>query len=222
MSLATEPHRTVVLIDYGSGNVHSALNALKRITETLNIADKVNILLSDKPEDISRADAIILPGVGAFAACKEGIMTRPGLFDAMEKAVKSDKKPFLGICVGMQFLATTGYENGVTAGFDYIPGEVRRFTDSRLKIPHISWATLEVASETHPLLNDIQTGDYVYYVHSYRFHAENPAHILATSDYGGAYPALIARDNIAGAQFHPEKSQKTGLKLLENFLFWNP
>ncbi len=214
--------KIVTVIDYGSGNVRSVLNALNRVAELSRSEEKFTFLLSDKEEDIERADRLILPGVGAFDACKAAIDARPGLRAAIDRAVLTERKPFLGICVGMQLLAGKGYENGVCDGLKYIPGEVRRFSGAGLKIPHISWAKLKILTDSHPLLKDIHSGSFVYYVHSYHFIADLMQDVGATSDYGGDFAALVIRDHIAGAQFHPEKSGETGLKLLENFLFWNP
>jgi len=231
--------QTVAIIDYGSGNLHSAVKAFERADREAGTNRK--IILTSKADDVAKADRIVLPGVGAFADCKAGLIAVPGMREALEDAVIARGRPFLGICVGMQLLATRGLEFTTTQGLDWIPGEVRAITpsDPALKIPHMGWNTLNAtnsphatdatnaqnATTPHPLLAGIATGDnglHAYFVHSYQLVATDPAMVMATTDYGGAVTALVARDNIAGTQFHPEKSQTLGLRLISNFLSWQP
>ena len=214
----------VVIIDYGSGNLHSAAKAFERAARETRA--NVRIEVSADPADVLAADRIVLPGVGAFADCKRGLDAVPGLRDALETTVRRQGRPFLGICVGMQLLADRGLEHVVTEGLGWIAGEVRLLapTDTALKIPHMGWNTLTVARD-HPLLADIATGPsglHAYFVHSYHLAAADRASIVAETDYGGPVTALVGRDNIAGTQFHPEKSQHLGLKLIANFLTWRP
>lgn len=216
--------KTAVIIDYGSGNLHSAGKALERAARESE-AD-VRCLISSDPADVTAADRVILPGVGAFADCRTGLEAVPGLLAALDETVMEKKRPFLGICVGMQLMATRGLEFGVTEGFGWIPGEVRAIapSDPDLKIPHMGWNTLEQL-RAHPLLEGIKTGPeglHAYFVHSYHLVAEDHGHVVAEADYGGPITAMVARDHLAGTQFHPEKSQTLGLKLLANFLQWSP
>jgi len=216
--------QNAVIIDYGSGNLHSAGKALERAARESGAEYKIAI--TSDPKEVLAADRIVLPGVGAFADCKNGLEAIPGMRVALEKAVRIDLKPFLGICVGMQLMATRGLEFGVTEGFGWIPGEVRALEpkDPGLKIPHMGWNTLEVL-RPHPLLEGIETGDkglHAYFVHSYHLVPENRGDVVAETRYGGPVTAIVGRDNIAGTQFHPEKSQTLGLKLLANFLAWRP
>ncbi len=216
--------RTAVIIDYGSGNLHSAGKALERAAREAEA--NAEVLISSNPADVASADRVILPGVGAFADCRRGLEAVPGLLEALHASVMERERPFLGICVGMQLMASRGLEFGVTDGFDWIPGEVRPITpgDASLKIPHMGWNTLTTAS-AHPLLEGIKTGAdglHAYFVHSYHLIPDNHAHVVAECDYGGAITAMVARDHLAGTQFHPEKSQALGLKLLANFLNWAP
>lgn len=213
----------IVIVDYGSGNLHSVHKALERASRQL---DKATILVTSTPELIRSADRIVLPGVGAFADCKQGLDSVLGLVQALEEAVLRGGKPFLGICVGMQLLATTGLEHEVTRGLGWLPGVVAPITpsDASLRIPHMGWNTLN-ARQDHALLRDIPLGDnglHAYFVHSYQFHPDDSRSIIATTQYGGEISAAVARDNIAGSQFHPEKSQQMGLAFLENFLRWQP
>lgn len=214
---------TVAIIDYNSGNLHSAAKAMERAALDLG-AEKV-VVTSD-PEVVRAADRIVLPGVGAFADCRAGLDAVPGMVEAMTEAVKQKGRPFLGICVGLQLLAERGLEHGVTEGLGWIRGEVDRIhpQDPELKIPHMGWNTLEVARE-HPLLAGIHTGAgglHAYFVHSYHLKPADGIDLVATTDYGGTITAVVARENVAGTQFHPEKSQKLGLALLGNFLKWAP
>jgi glutamine amidotransferase len=210
-----------VIVDYASGNLHSALKSFQRMAAETGTGP---VTVSDDPEAVRAADRIVLPGVGAFADCRTGLMARPGLFAAIESRVIAEGAPFLGICVGAQMMASWGREHGLdTPGFGWIPGEVVRITpsDPALKIPHMGWNTLEDLAD-HPLLEGIAAGDHAYFVHSYHLAAENPAHVLARTDHGGPVTAMVGRDNLAGTQFHPEKSQTTGLRLIANFLLWRP
>lgn len=212
---------TTVIVDYNSGNIHSAEKSFQRMAKEV---DAGVILVSSNPETIRKADRIVLPGVGEFADCRQGLASFDGLFEAVEERVLRDGVPFLGICVGMQMMATVGREHGLdTNGFDWIGGEVVHMQpdDPDLKVPHMGWNELEIRAQ-HPLLDGISSGDHAYFVHSYHLKPHNPAHLVATVDYEGAVTAMVARDNMVGTQFHPEKSQKTGLRLIANFLKWAP
>jgi glutamine amidotransferase len=212
----------VVIIDYGSGNLHSAAKAFERASRESE-AD-ADILVSSKAEDVAAADRIVLPGVGAFADCKRGLAAVPGMIGTLEDAVHRKARPFLGICVGMQLLATRGLEHGMTDGLGWIAGDVQAIApaDPALKVPHMGWNTLDVR-RTHALLEGIPTGAdglHAYFVHSYHLVTADPADVVAVTDYAGAVTAMVAKGNIAGTQFHPEKSQTLGLKLIANFLRW--
>ena len=215
---------SVVIIDYGSGNLHSAQKAFEKAARNAGISKKV--LVTADPDAILAADHIVLPGVGAFGDCKSGLVSSSGLIEALEEAVRRKGRPFLGICVGMQLLAERGLEHGVHDGLGWLAGEVRAIApnDPSLKIPHMGWNTLDVRRE-HALLRDIPTGEtglHAYFVHSYHFVPSSGDDIVATCNYGGPVVAMVGRDNIAGTQFHPEKSQKLGLALIANFLRWSP
>ena len=215
---------TVAIVDYGSGNLHSAAKALERAAAEAGSSD--TILVTSDPETVRRAERIVLPGVGAFADCRRGLDAVPGMVEALTQAVRRDGRPFLGICVGMQLMATRGLEHETTPGLDWIGGDVAPIdpADPALKIPHMGWNTLE-ARRTHPLLQGLTTGAtglHAYFVHSYALEAADPADVVATTDYGGAVTAVVGRDNMAGTQFHPEKSQTLGLRLIANFLRWRP
>jgi imidazole glycerol-phosphate synthase subunit HisH len=215
---------TVAIVDYGSGNLRSASKALERAA-ILSDA-RPDIVVTADPDAVRRAERIVLPGVGAFRDCRDGIAAIPGMMETLESAVRRDGRPFLGICVGMQLMARSGHEHEVTPGFDWIAGEVRRLapSDPNLKIPHIGWNAL-AGQGNHPLLDglDIAGGNqHAYFVHSYCLVPDDPSAALLTTDYGGAVTAMVARDNLAGTQFHPEKSQAFGLRLLANFLGWRP
>lgn len=214
---------TVAIVDYGSGNLHSAAKALERAALDLGAP---RIAVTSDPEIVRTADRVVLPGVGAFADCRRGLDAVPGMVEALEEAVHQRGRPFLGICVGLQLLAERGLEHGETAGLGWIKGEVVRIepTDPTLKIPHMGWNTLTL-DRVHPLFDGIPTGRdglHAYFVHSYHMHVADPADRLATTEYGGTVTAAVARGNVAGTQFHPEKSQKLGLALLANFLKWHP
>jgi len=208
-----------VLVDYDSGNLHSAEKAFQRMAAETGST----ILVSSRPEDVARADRIVLPGDGAFPACRRALGSHGGLFEAIDEAVTRRAVPFLGICVGMQMLADRGLEYHDTAGFGWIGGEVVRIApaDLSLKVPHMGWNDL-VIDHPHPVLAGLATGDHAYFVHSYQFRVTDPAHRLAHVDYAGDITAIIGRDTMIGTQFHPEKSQATGLRLIANFLAWMP
>jgi len=215
---------TVAIIDYGAGNLRSAANAFERVAASL--ASSPEIVVTADPEVVRRADRIMLPGVGAFADCKAGLDAVAGMTEVLEERVIRGTTPFLGVCVGMQLLASEGREKVITQGLGWIPGAVEKIkpTDPNLKIPHMGWNTISVL-KPHALLAGIPDGPnglHAYFVHSYHFLTEDPAHLLATTDYGGTVTACVGRDNIFGTQFHPEKSQALGLKLIENFLGWTP
>lgn len=212
---------TTVIVDYNSGNIHSAEKSFQRMAGEVNAGI---VAVTSDPEVVRNADRIVLPGVGAFADCRQGLASFDGLFEAIEERVLQGGVPFLGICVGMQMMATVGREHGHdTKGFDWIGGEVIEMqpNDPDLKVPHMGWNELEIHVQ-HPLFDGISSGDHAYFVHSYHLEPSNPAHLMATVDYGGPVTAMVARDNMAGTQFHPEKSQKTGLQLIANFLTWKP
>ena len=214
----------LVVVDYGAGNLHSATKALERAAREAGIS--LMLTLSANPDVVARADRLVLPGVGAFADCRRGLDAAPGLVAALDEAIWARGRPFLGICVGMQLLASRGLEKEPCAGLDWIGGEVAPITpdDPALKIPHMGWNTLDVA-RTHPVLAEIPTGTagwHAYFVHSYGFCPTDRSDIVATTGYGGPIPAIVARDTVVGTQFHPEKSQALGLALLANFLRWTP
>ncbi|WP_264049307.1 imidazole glycerol phosphate synthase subunit HisH [Methylobacterium flocculans] len=216
---------TVAIIDYGSGNLHSAAKAFERAARESGL-DATRIVLTDDAEIVAKADRVVLPGVGAYADCRRGLDAVPGMVEAMTHVAHERARPFLGICVGMQLLATRGLEYDTTPGLGWIPGDVGPVqpSDPALKVPHMGWNTLEVDRE-HALLAEIPTGEgglHAYFVHSFALTPERPEDRVAHSDYGGAVTAMVARDNIAGTQFHPEKSQRLGLALLANFLRWRP
>jgi len=210
-----------VIIDYGSGNLRSAAKAFERSVREAGLA--MDIVVTSDPDRVRNADRIVLPGVGAFKACKLGLNAVTGMQEALVDAVIEKGRPFFGICVGMQLMATRGIEYGVTEGFDWIAGDVVKLSpmDPSLKIPHMGWNELSLQSP-HPLFDGIENGQHAYFVHSYHMATADPEHILATVDYGGEVTAIIGRDNMIGTQFHPEKSQETGLAMIGNFLKWKP
>ncbi len=212
---------TVALIDYGSGNLRSAEKALARAAS--EHATGHEIVVTDKAEIAAKAERIVLPGVGAFADCMRGLNSVPGMVEALSDAVRKRGVPFLGICVGMQLLASVGREFGDHAGLGWIEGQVVHMTpkDPALKVPHMGWNELSLA-RAHLLFDGIAPNAHAYFVHSYVIEPREKNDVLATADYGGAFAAAVGRDNIAGTQFHPEKSQATGLLLLANFLRWRP
>jgi glutamine amidotransferase len=214
----------VVIIDYGSGNLHSAAKAFERAARESE-AD-ADIIVSARPEVVAQADRIVLPGVGAYGDCKRGLENVAGLLPTLEESVRRKGRPFLGICVGMQLLSSRGLEFNVTEGLGWVGGEVRAIEpdDPALKIPHMGWNTLNVVTP-HILLDGIETGPnglHAYFVHSFHLVASDRDVIVAETDYGGPVTAMVASGNIAGTQFHPEKSQTLGLKLIANFLNWRP
>ncbi|GAA3844615.1 imidazole glycerol phosphate synthase subunit HisH [[Pseudomonas] carboxydohydrogena] len=215
---------SVALIDYGSGNLHSAAKAFERAARALELPEKV--VVTRDPETVYRADRIVLPGVGAFADCRKGLDALDGMVDAMTQAVRGKARPFFGICVGMQLMATQGKEHVTTPGLDWISGDVEKIAprDESLKIPHMGWNTLDLARE-HPVLERLPLGDkgrHAYFVHSYHLNAASEGDVVARADYGGPLTAIVARDTMFGTQFHPEKSQRFGLALIANFLKWKP
>jgi len=215
---------SVAIIDYGSGNLHSAAKAFERAARDSNYAGE--IIVTSDPDAVRHADRVVLPGVGAFADCRSGLDAVDGMVDALEETVRRRGRPFLGICVGMQLMAERGREYVVTPGLGWIAGEVDRIepTDKSLKIPHMGWNTLN-ESVHHPVLDNIKTGPdglHAYFVHSYHLNVANRSDLVAQADYGGAVTAIVARDTVVGTQFHPEKSQRLGLALIANFLKWKP
>jgi imidazole glycerol-phosphate synthase subunit HisH len=222
MTKASASSRAVVaIVDYGSGNLRSAEKAFARAAREEGLA--LDIAVTADPDQVRRAERIVLPGVGAFADCKAGLLAVAGMREALEEAVRTAAKPFLGICVGMQLMAELGREHGNHEGLGWIGGEVVRLeaADPGLKIPHMGWNALEIL-RPHPLLDGIAPGAHAYFVHSYQLVARHMEDVIARTDYGGPVTAAIARSNMAGTQFHPEKSQATGLRLIANFLRWRP
>jgi imidazole glycerol-phosphate synthase subunit HisH len=214
----------VAIVDYGSGNLHSAAKAFERAAHEAG-ADQPIVVTSD-PAVVARAERVVLPGVGAFADCRRGLDAVSGMVEALEDTVRRKGRPFFGICVGMQLLAERGREYEVTDGLGWIAGEVDRITPENpdLKIPHMGWNTLNV-TRPHKLIDGLALGPqgrHAYFVHSYQLKPAERADLVAEADYGGAVTAIVARDNIVGTQFHPEKSQKLGLALIANFLRWKP
>jgi imidazole glycerol-phosphate synthase subunit HisH len=215
---------TVAIVDYGSGNLHSAAKAFERAAREEGLSQP--IVVTSDPEAVARADRVVLPGVGAFADCRRGLDEVSGMVAALDESVRRRGRPFLGICVGMQLMAERGREYEVTQGLGWIPGEVDRITpsDPNLKIPHMGWNTLN-ACRPHPLLDGIATGPdglHAYFVHSFQLEPSERSDLIAEADYGGAVTAIVGRDTVVGTQFHPEKSQRLGLRLIANFLKWTP
>lgn len=219
---------TLLIIDYGSGNLRSAQKSFEHVCK--NEARDVNIIISNKPEDVKKADRIVLPGQGAFRDCKNNLEGIDGMIDALGDAVLNKGTPFLGICVGMQLMATRGLEHGVTGGLNWIEGEVvpMKPNDPNLKIPHMGWNDLyylsanDTQDNRHFVLRSTLSDENFYFVHSFVFQCTYNHHCLAMTDYGGMIPAVVGRDNMIGVQFHPEKSHTAGLKLLSGFLDWKP
>ena len=211
---------TVVIIDYGSSNLRSAAKAFERGIAEVGLS--LNVLVSSNPDDVTNASHIVLPGVGSFADCRAGLLALDGMMDALSESVNEQAKPFLGICVGMQLMGSIGLENGDHTGLGWINGTVRALEprDKILKIPHMGWNDLDIRNISHPVLDGLSDGSHVYFVHSYYLDCDNSDDVLATVDYGGPVTAMVGRDNIIGTQFHPEKSQLIGLKLICNFLKW--
>lgn len=215
---------SVAIIDYGSGNLHSAAKAFERAARSL--PDSPAIVVTRDPDVVARADRVVLPGVGAFADCRHGLDALDGMVAALNEAVRVKARPFFGICVGMQLMATRGKEYVTTEGLDWIAGDVEKIApnDPNLKIPHMGWNTLSV-KQAHPVLEGLPLGEngrHAYFVHSYHLNAANDADVVARADYGGPVTAIVARDTAIGTQFHPEKSQRFGLALISNFLKWTP
>ena len=208
------------IIDYESGNLHSAEKAFQRMAQEL---DAGTVVVTSDADVVARADRLVLPGDGAFPACAAELRGHKGIYDAMIEAVEQKGRPFLGICVGMQLMATTGHEYSDTAGLDWVGGDVVKITpsDPVLKVPHMGWNDL-VIDHPHPIFDGISSGDHTYFVHSYHFRVKTDAERLAHVDYGGDVTAVIGRDTMIGMQFHPEKSQDVGLRMIGNFLNWAP
>ena len=214
--------KMIALIDYGSGNIHSAARALR---VAANNAKKTReIRVTSDPDALTTADRIVLPGVGHFADCMANLKARNGLIEALEENVIKAGKPFLGICVGMQLMADIGLEDGETAGLGWIGGKVEKVTPGDgLPVPHMGWNDITASgAQAHPLLDGLGADPHMYFVHSYAFSTDNPAHMVAATNYGAPLTAAVARDNLFGTQFHPEKSQTAGLQLLSNFVTWTP
>jgi glutamine amidotransferase len=214
----------VAIVDYGSGNLHSAQKAFERAAREAGLARETRVTAD--PDYVASADHIVLPGVGAFADCRRGLDAASGMLEALDVQVRQRGRPFLGICVGMQLMATRGLEHETVAGLDWISGDVDeiRPADPKWKIPHMGWNTLD-ARRPHAILQGIPTGEaglHAYFVHSFQLYASRADDILATADYAGPITAIVARDNMVGTQFHPEKSQTLGLALIANFLKWRP
>uniref|UniRef100_UPI0028A7AACB imidazole glycerol phosphate synthase subunit HisH n=1 Tax=Paracoccus sp. TaxID=267 RepID=UPI0028A7AACB len=204
-------------VDYDSGNLHSAEKAFALMGRETG----AEVVVTSDPEKVARADRIVLPGDGAFPACRAALDAVPGMVEALHEAVLARAVPFMGICVGMQMLAGIGHEYRDTKGLGWIGGEIEAIRAPGLKVPHMGWNDLKVL-HPHPLLDGISSGDHAYFVHSWQFRVTDEAHLLATADYGGPVTAVVGRDNIVGTQFHPEKSQATGLRIIGNFLRWRP
>nr|WP_309501899.1 imidazole glycerol phosphate synthase subunit HisH [uncultured Roseovarius sp.] len=211
---------TTVIVDYEGGNLHSAEKAFQRVAREVGAGD---VRVTSDPDVILGAERVVLPGNGAFPACREALFDHRGIHEAIHEMVINRARPFMGICVGMQMLATRGLEYTETPGFDWIAGTIAPIApaDPALKVPHMGWNDL-VVDQSHPVLDGITTGQHAYFVHSYQFQVDDPAHLLAHVDYAGPVTAIVGRDNIIGTQFHPEKSQATGLALIANFLLWRP
>lgn len=207
-----------VLIDYESGNLHSAEKAFQRMAREVDGGD---VIVTDKAEDVLRADRIVLPGDGAFPACAKALKGRENLFDALREMVEVKGRPFMGICVGMQLMARVGHEYEETAGLGWIDGDVMRIEAEGRKVPHMGWNDL-VIDRPHPVLAGLETGRHAYFVHSYHMQVAAPDQLLAHVDYGHPVTAIVGRDTMIGTQFHPEKSQQTGLRMIANFLGWAP
>jgi len=215
---------SVAIVDYGSGNLRSAEKAFERAAREAGL--DIAIAVTADPAVVARAERVVLPGVGAFADCRAGLDAVPGMVEALREAVEDRGTPFLGICLGMQLMAERGLEYVTSEGLGWIPGDVVRIepSDPALKVPHMGWNTLTLVRD-HPVFAGIDTGPaglHAYFVHSYHLAATDPAMVVATTDYGGPVTAVVARDNLVGTQFHPEKSQHLGLALISNFLKWRP
>ncbi|OYW10771.1 MAG: imidazole glycerol phosphate synthase subunit HisH [Rhodospirillales bacterium 12-71-4] len=215
----------IAIVDPGSGNLASVLRALEWVVA--ESGRPAEVAVTTEAADVRAADRIVLPGQGAFAACRRGLDALPGMVAALQSSVIDSKKPFLGICVGMQLMAQRGLEHGVTPGLGWIEGEIapmdpRDATGAALPLPQMGWNGLDLAQPTHPLLAGIEPGQHAYFVHSYALAGGRADQLLASTDYGGAVAAIVGRDNVAGTQFHVEKSSRVGLRILANFLAWTP
>jgi imidazole glycerol-phosphate synthase subunit HisH len=214
----------LAIIDYGSGNLRSAAKAFERAARDEGL--DVDVVVTSRAAVVADADRVVLPGVGAFGDCRRGVEAVPGMLDALQEVVHVKARPFLGICVGMQLMATQGLEHGRHPGFDWIKGTVTPLkpADPHLKVPHMGWNDLKstASGKAHPVLKTLGTGCHAYFVHSYGMRCDDPADVLAEVDYAGPITAIIGRDNMIGTQFHPEKSQDVGLRLIANFLHWRP
>ena len=213
---------SVAIVDYGSGNLRSAAKAFERAIAEAGLDQTVTVTAD--ADTVRAASRVVLPGVGAFADCMRGLSALPGMLDALDHAVVRNGRPFLGICVGMQLMAAIGREYGEHPGLGWIPGACIRLqpADGSLKIPHMGWNDLHLADPSHPLFDGLIDGGHAYFVHSFGVVCDQDADVLATVDYGGAVTAVLGRDNKVGTQFHPEKSQAVGLRLITNFLKWRP
>jgi imidazole glycerol-phosphate synthase subunit HisH len=212
----------IAIIDYGSGNLRSAAKAFERTVQEAGRSDVVQVTAN--ADDVAGADRIVLPGVGAFADCRAGLAALDGMQEALISSVRDKGRPFLGICIGMQLMATRGLEHGETPGFDWIDGEVAPLnpSDKTLKIPHMGWNMLNLSTTTHPVFIGLAADAHAYFVHSFAMQCGKATDVLATVEYGGTVTAAIGHDNMVGTQFHPEKSQATGLKIISNFIKWSP
>ncbi len=215
---------TVAIIDYGSGNLRSAAKAFERAAREAGRDD--TICVTADAQAVVDANAVVLPGVGAFADCRRGLADVDGMIEALKYVAVERGRPFLGICVGMQLMGTRGLEHGETPGFGWLDGDVvpLRPDDVHLKVPHMGWNELDLRAERHPVLAGLKNGapPHAYFVHGFHLAARDRATILATTSYGGEVAAVVGRDNMIGTQFHPEKSQRVGLRLIANFLSWRP
>jgi glutamine amidotransferase len=215
---------SVAIIDYGSGNLRSAAKAFEKAAKDEGLG--IDVVVTSEPDVVANAERVVLPGVGAFGDCRRGIEALPGMLDALEEVVRRKARPFLGICVGMQLMADRGLEHGTHPGFGWIKGTVSAITpsDPHLKVPHMGWNDLifTPAAKSHPVLKTLGTGCHAYFVHGYSMKCDEPSDMLAEVDYAGPITAIIGRDNMVGTQFHPEKSQDVGLRLIANFLAWRP
>lgn len=208
------------IVDYDSGNLHSAHKAFERMAHEMGAGD---VIVTSDPETVLKADRVVLPGDGAFPACRKALFDHKGIFEALQEVVIHRARPFMGICIGMQMLSTRGLEYEETMGFDWIKGEVRKIipSDPTLRVPHMGWNALDIEHD-HPLFSGVTGGKHCYFVHSYHFVVDDAAERLASTEHGGKITAVVGRDNLVGVQFHPEKSQETGLRMIGNFLTWQP
>ena len=208
------------IVHYDSGNLHSAQKAFERMAHEMGAGD---VIVTSDPETVLKADRVVLPGDGAFPACHKALFDHKGIFEALQEVVIHRARPFMGICIGMQMLSTRGLEYEETMGFDWIKGEVRKIipSDPTLRVPHMGWNALDIEHD-HPLFSGVTAGKHCYFVHSYHFVVADETQRLASTDHGGPITAVVGRDNLVGVQFHPEKSQETGLRMIGNFLTWQP